>query len=183
MGSISRRLLLMEAAQPFFMQGFLGGIGLALVTVVYFNVGIKLAAAGFAYLIVIALLALMGSFIVSIVLSILAAACLSYLFAPPPFSFRVDAPEDVFAIAAFLTTSLLVSGLITQLKRAANALRLNEPPKPPVMPNARGIGFIFRALLDFARATTFRWTLAVAGAFAFAPWRCSASSIGRRPST
>src|SRR5580704_17836704 len=80
-GSISGRLLLMEAAQPFFTQCFLGCVGLALVTVVFFKVGGNLAAAGFAYLIVIALLALMGSFIVSIVLSILAAGCLSYFFA------------------------------------------------------------------------------------------------------
>jgi len=75
-------------------QCFLGAIGLALVTFVCFRFGLKPAAAGFAYLIFMALLALLGSFIGSVILSVAAAGCLQYFFAPPIFNFRMDAPED-----------------------------------------------------------------------------------------
>lgn len=43
----------------------------------------------------------MGSFVGSVVLSIIAVGCLNYLFAKPLFSFRVDYPNDIFAIAGF----------------------------------------------------------------------------------
>ena len=73
-------------------QGFFGGIALAFVTVACFRLGLGLATTAFAYLVVIVLLSLMGSFYVSAVLSIIAVAALNYFFAPPIFNFRVDQP-------------------------------------------------------------------------------------------
>ena len=58
--------------------------------------------------------------------SIVAVGCLSYFFAPPIFSFRVEKLADVLAIAAFLTTSFLVNSLIAQRKRTEDALRQSE---------------------------------------------------------
>jgi K+-sensing histidine kinase KdpD len=107
-------------------QCFLGGIGLVLVTFVFFRLGASAATTGFAYLIIIVLLALMGSFIGSVVLSIVAVGCLDYFFTSPLFSFRVDSPEDVSAIVAFLTSSLLVNGVIAKRKRTEDALRQSE---------------------------------------------------------
>jgi K+-sensing histidine kinase KdpD len=107
-------------------QCFLGGIGLVLVTFVFFRFGASAATTGFAYLIIIVLLALMGSFIGSVVLSIVAVGCLDYFFTSPLFSFRVDSPEDVSAIVAFLTSSLLVNGVIAKRKRTEDALRQSE---------------------------------------------------------
>ena len=43
--------------------------------------------------------------------------------------------------------------------------KVDEPHEPPMIHNVRGVGFISVRLPDFARTTTFRWTLAVAGAF------------------
>jgi len=48
---------------------------------------LELATVAFAYLIVIVLLSLMGSFYVSAVLSIIAVAALNYFFALPNFNF------------------------------------------------------------------------------------------------
>jgi K+-sensing histidine kinase KdpD len=107
-------------------QCFFGGMGLVLVTFVCFQLGFNAATAGFAYLILIVLLSLMGSFIGSVILSIVAVGCLSYFFAPPIFSFRVEKLADVLAIAAFLTTSFLVNSLIAQRKRTEDALRQSE---------------------------------------------------------
>jgi PAS domain S-box-containing protein len=103
-------------------QFLIGIAGLALITFVCFQVGFGLARTGFAYVILVALVSLLGSFSSSIVLSVLAAACLNYFFAPPLFELRVDTADDIVRIAAFLTTSLVVTALITTRKRAEKEL-------------------------------------------------------------
>jgi PAS domain S-box-containing protein len=103
-------------------QFLIGIAGLALITFVCFQAGFGLARTGFAYVILVALVSLLGSFSSSVVLSVLAAACLNYFFAPPLFELRVDTADDIVRIAAFLTTSLVVTALITTRKRAEQEL-------------------------------------------------------------
>lgn len=115
-------------------QCFFGGIGVAAVTFICFRLELNVATAGFAYLILVALLTPIGSFIGSVALSVVAAACLTYFFAPPLLSFRVEDPKDVVAVAAFLTASIVITGLkwygsstdIEDRKRATEALRESE---------------------------------------------------------
>ena len=64
----------------------------------------------------IVLVSLLGSFSVSVVLSIVAVACLNYFFVPPLFDFRVDDPDDIVRLAVFFTTSLVVTTLTTKLR-------------------------------------------------------------------
>ena len=97
-------------------QFLLGIGGLILITFVSINIGFGLQRAAFAYVILIALTALLGSFSASIILSIIAAGCLSYFHAPPMFDMWVDAPDDIVWIATFLTTSLIVTGLMGKLR-------------------------------------------------------------------
>jgi K+-sensing histidine kinase KdpD len=97
-------------------QYFAGGIGLALVTFVCVRFGQDIHVAAFGYLILIVALALTSEFVGSVVLSIVAAGCLTYYFAPSLLSFRLDDLEAVATIAAFLTISLFVNGLIIQRK-------------------------------------------------------------------
>ena len=104
-------------------QFLLGIAGLALITFVCFQIGFGLARTGFAYVILIALVSLLGSFSASVVLSILAAACLNYFFAPPVFDLRIDAPDDIVRIAVFLTTSLVVTALTTKLRASEARFR------------------------------------------------------------
>jgi PAS domain S-box-containing protein len=113
-----RRARLQAAAA----QCLLGIAGLALITFVCFGLGFGLARTAFAYVILVALVSLLGSFSASVVLSILAAACLNYFFAPPLFELRVDAADDIVRIAAFLTTSLVVTALMTKRKRVEQEL-------------------------------------------------------------
>src|SRR5262249_270216 len=101
------------------IQTLAGGAGLAVLTLACFSLGLDLATTAFAYLILIVLLSLVGSFAASAILSVLAVAFLNYFFAQPLFSLRVDYPLDVAAVAAFLTSSLLVSGLITRARSFA----------------------------------------------------------------
>jgi PAS domain S-box-containing protein len=97
-------------------QLLVGTAGLALITFVCFRVGFGITRTAFAYLILIALISLLGSFSASVVLSIVAVACLNYFFALPLFEFRIDDPDDIVRIAAFLTTSLVVTALTTRRK-------------------------------------------------------------------
>jgi PAS domain S-box-containing protein len=107
-------------------QLLLGLAGLALITVVSFHFGFGIARTGFAFVIALALVSLLGSFIASIVLSVVAAACLNYFFASPLFEFRIDIPDDIERIAVFLTTSVVVTVLTTRLKRSGDELRKNQ---------------------------------------------------------
>ena len=107
-------------------QFLLGITGLALITFVCFHLEFGVARTGFAFVILIALVSLLGSTSASVVLSFLAAACLNYFFAPPLFEFRIDAQDDIERIAVFLTTSLVVSALTSKLKRSENELRQNQ---------------------------------------------------------
>src|SRR4029077_8075478 len=95
-------------------------------TSVCFWLGFGLARTGFAYLISVALASLLGSFSASVVLSIVAAACLNYFFAPPLFEFRIDLPEDIERIAVFLATAVIVTALTTRRRRAEEALAENS---------------------------------------------------------
>jgi len=102
-------------------QGFFGVIALAFVTMACVSLGVDLATTAFAYLIVIVLLSLMGSFYVSAVLSIIAVAALNFFFAPPIFNFRVDRPQDAVVVIAFLLTSLIVTGLVRKARSQTEA--------------------------------------------------------------
>jgi K+-sensing histidine kinase KdpD len=70
-----------------------------------------LASTAFAYLIVIVLFSLMGSFIASALLAIIAVAGLVYFFAPAIFDFRIDNPHHIEVAVAFLLTALIVMRL------------------------------------------------------------------------
>ena len=107
-------------------QFLLGITGLALITFVCFHLDFGVARTGFVFVILIALISLLGSTSASVVLSFLAVAFLNYFFAPPLFEFRIDVLDDIERMAVFLTTSLVVSALTTKLKRSENELRQNQ---------------------------------------------------------
>lgn len=127
-------------------QSFVGGIGLAVLTLVCFQLKLNLATTGFAYLILIALLSLMGSFIGSFILSIVAVGLLNYFFAEPVFSFRVEYPQDVIALIAFLTTSVIVTGLTAKMRKAADETRATQKVLVDTIP-----ALVWSALPDGSR--------------------------------
>src|ERR1700733_4979691 len=94
----------------------LGLVSLATVTGLYFWLDAPLVAAAFTYLVVLVLLALVSNLYSLIVLSFIGVGCLSYFFAPPIYSFRVDYPQDLIAISAFMITSFVVNFLVTRVR-------------------------------------------------------------------
>jgi signal transduction histidine kinase len=87
-------------------------------TAVFYRLHLNLATASLIYVIVVVLVSRVGSFISSIVTSIVATLCLAHL-APPAFSFRVDSPLDDVAIITFLIVSMMVAGLVSRVRKHA----------------------------------------------------------------
>ena len=112
---------LQEAGQLLF-----GLVAFAALTALCFWLDFRVVSAAFAYLILIVLLSLGLPFGPLVALSVVAVGALNYFFVPPIFSFRIDYPEDIVTLAAFLVTSLIVAGLVTRRKRVEQALQRSE---------------------------------------------------------
>jgi len=102
----------------------LGLVSFATVTCLYFWLNVPLIAAAFTYLIVLVLLSLVSRLPSLIVLSFIGVGCLSYFFAPPIYSFRVDSPQDIITISAFVITSFVVNFLVTKVRDANQRLEV-----------------------------------------------------------
>ncbi|WP_245287041.1 PAS domain S-box protein [Bradyrhizobium sp. Tv2a-2] len=107
-------------------QLVLGGLALALVILTLARLHADLATAAFACLIVLLLLSLMGSFVATVLLSLLAVAGLDYFFAPPVFHVAVDNPHHLFVLAAFFLTALVAARLIGHVRREREIARAAE---------------------------------------------------------
>jgi PAS domain S-box-containing protein len=107
-------------------QFLLGSVALALVTLAFLHLRGDLASTAFAYFIVIVLASLMGSFAASALLAVLSVAGLVYFFAPPIFDFRIDAPQHLVVVVAFLLTSWIVTSLIQRAREEKEAALQSE---------------------------------------------------------
>jgi PAS domain S-box-containing protein len=106
-----RTALLREAG--YFLLGL---VSLATVTGLYFWLDAPLVAAAFTYLVVLVLLSLVSNLSSLIALSFIGVCCLSYFFAPPIYSFRVDYAQDLITISAFVITAFVVNFLVTRVR-------------------------------------------------------------------
>jgi PAS domain S-box-containing protein len=88
---------------------------LALVAVASSQLGLRFTPAAFALLMVIVVLSLLDGFISSALFSVIAVGCLSFFVVEPLHTFTVGDAQDLTALAAFLLTSLVVSGLVGPL--------------------------------------------------------------------
>ena len=104
----------------------LGLVSLATVTGLYFWLDVPLVAAAFTYLVLLVLLSLVSNLSSVIVLSFIGVCCLSYFFAPPIYSFRVDYAQDLITISAFVITSFVVNFLVTRVRDANQRLEVTN---------------------------------------------------------
>jgi two-component system, OmpR family, sensor histidine kinase KdpD len=94
-----------------------GTLLVGVVTLVCYVFRLGLTVTGFLYLIVVVLQSLIGDFVSSVVVSIIADSCLNFFFAPPLFSFAVSDSSDFWALIAFLITGLIITRLTTRARR------------------------------------------------------------------
>jgi K+-sensing histidine kinase KdpD len=104
-------------------QCLLGSVAVALITFACFRLRVNLTIACLLYLTVVVLLSVMDAVVASIFVSIVAVLCLDYFFAPPLFSLQLNDPLNIVALVAFLGTALLISRVMSQRKRAEEALQ------------------------------------------------------------
>ena len=79
--------------------------------------GVDFATAGFLLLVVVVVISIQGNYVCSVVLSVTAVGCLVFFFSSPIFNFRVEKQEDVIALFAFLTTSIIITGLSARIRK------------------------------------------------------------------
>jgi two-component system, OmpR family, sensor histidine kinase KdpD len=96
------------------------------VTLICYELRLNLTVTGFLYLIVVVLQSLLGDFVSSTVVSIIADLCLNFFFAPPLFSFRVSDSSDFWALIAFLITGLVITQLTTRVRREMQVSELQR---------------------------------------------------------
>jgi len=96
-----------------------GAVVLALVTFAAYQLHLNTAAAGFLYLIAVALNCLDSGFVPAAIVSVLAVACLDYFFVEPILTWTVADPVDVVALASLLVTSLVVTRLASRAREEA----------------------------------------------------------------
>ena len=94
-----------------------GTLLIGAVTVICYWLRLDLTVTAFLYLITVVLQSLIGDFVSSAVVSIIADLCLNFFFAPPLFSFRVSDSSDFWALVAFLITGLVITRLTTKVRR------------------------------------------------------------------
>jgi C4-dicarboxylate-specific signal transduction histidine kinase len=79
--------------------------------------GCDFATAGFLLLVCVVMISTLGRYFTSVILSVAAVGCLVFFFSPPIYNFRVEQQEDLVALAAFLTTSIIITSLATKVRR------------------------------------------------------------------
>ncbi|HXW55393.1 MAG TPA: sensor histidine kinase [Candidatus Cybelea sp.] len=113
-----------KQSQHAFAQCILASTALVSLAVASYRLRWNPTTTALLYVVVVVFLARVGRFVLSVVASVAAAVCLAHL-APPAYSFRVDDPLDDIAIVAFLVASLMIVGLVFQLRRMAEEARLS----------------------------------------------------------
>src|ERR1035438_3960705 len=105
------------------IPAFRGCAVVALITTLAYLLQFNSAAAGFLFLMAIVLNCLDCGIRSAMIVSIFAVGLLNYFFIEPLLTFRVAHPEDVAALAAFLTASLVTTRLASKAREQANAAR------------------------------------------------------------
>jgi two-component system, OmpR family, sensor histidine kinase KdpD len=102
-----------------FIRTVPGCLVIGLITLVCYRLQLNLSITGFAYLIVVVLQSLVGTFASSAAVSAVAVLCLDCFFTPPVFSLEVTDPLDILALISFLITGLVITRLTTRVRKEA----------------------------------------------------------------
>jgi PAS domain S-box-containing protein len=105
-------------------QTLLGSTGVAGLTYICYRLHLGVATTALLDLVVVVLLSLTGSFAASAVVSLVATLCLHYFFITPRFSWRIDDLLDIVALAAFLTTTLVITRLLSKVRESLREVQI-----------------------------------------------------------
>jgi C4-dicarboxylate-specific signal transduction histidine kinase len=104
----------------------LGGVALALVTLVGSPFKTYRGAVALVYLMIVAVVSLTGDLFSSAILAVAASLCLRFFFAPPPSSARIDEPLDIAAFVTLLATAAVITHLVSKMQQLTQELQRRE---------------------------------------------------------
>jgi signal transduction histidine kinase len=105
---------------------FFGCAGLAIMTLVCFQLHVRGAVAGLLYMTVIVLVSLRRRLVPALLVSFVAVFSLDYFFVDPISRLGVAESLDVAALVAYLTTAIVITGLLSRVQRSVDELRGSE---------------------------------------------------------
>lgn len=97
-----------------YLQAAASGLALALATFFAYKFHFNAATVVLVYLLIIVGQSLTGAFVLSALVSLIAAVCLDYFFLPPLLSMRIADPLDILAFAVFVTVALVITRLVSR---------------------------------------------------------------------
>jgi K+-sensing histidine kinase KdpD len=103
-----------------------GSAALALLTAICFRLHATPSVAAVLYTVVIVAVSLQGRFVPAIVVSLIAIGCLDYFFVAPVFRIAMAGPLDLAALITYLTTAIVITGLLSRLRKSLRELRRSE---------------------------------------------------------
>ncbi len=101
----------------------LGGLAVALVTVVAIRFDASAPIAALLYILAVISISLAGNLAAALCTALAATLCLDYFVTPPRFQLAVSEPIDVIAVVAFGTTALVVTRLLARLRKSEEQWR------------------------------------------------------------
>ncbi len=105
-------------------QFLVGGVAVALATVLSMRLDASLAPTALLYLFATVLTSLWAGLVPSLLTSLVAIVCLDYFFVPPLHSIlTIDDTTDVVALITFSTTVSVIAHLMSRARQAAVVLR------------------------------------------------------------
>jgi two-component system, OmpR family, sensor histidine kinase KdpD len=134
-------------------QSIVGIAAVALLTTIAYSLHFEISSAGFLYLLIVLVVAMVGGFWQATATSIAATLCLNYFFVTPTFSFYVSNRQDWLALGVFEITAVVVSRLsargdryveetilqkqsiekLYELSRSTLLLDLHQAPGPQIV--------------------------------------------------
>ncbi|HEX3443074.1 MAG TPA: DUF4118 domain-containing protein, partial [Chthoniobacterales bacterium] len=105
---------------------FFGCAGLALMTLVCFQLNVRGAVAGLLYMTVIVLVSLRRRLVPALLVSLVAVISLDYFFVDPVLRLGVAESLDMAALVAYLTTAIVITGLLSRVQKSVDDLRRSE---------------------------------------------------------
>jgi signal transduction histidine kinase len=105
---------------------FLGLVALASVTFACSRLHDLPSVAALLYMVIIVLVSLQGRLIPAIFASIVAIFCLDYFFVKPVFRIALTETLDVVALVAYLTTAVIITGLLSRVRKSFQELLRSE---------------------------------------------------------
>ena len=104
-------------------QAAVSGLAIAVVTFSCYKLHFNAAPVVLLYLLVIVWQSLMGGFILSAIVSMVAAVCLDFFFLPPLLTLRIADPLNVLAFLVFVVIALVITHLVSRLRAEADRAR------------------------------------------------------------